>query len=133
MPCVDDFTLAGREEQDTVNRAAIRSQTWFIAVHEPATAHEPLRVLTTATQLPSTSHAVAAVDGYCIARRAKRAGRSHVWVAAIDFMRGARWKVPTEDAVPATERHAPAGGSIGARDFLDNANEGQWVGFLATD
>jgi len=131
VPGVENFAVCRGEKQEAHHWRAVGQEARLIAVQNPAAAHDPRGVLTTASKGPPAGDAIAALDDHGIAEGPKRSDRSDQRIAAIDFVRGLCRQISSEHAILAADRQAPARGAIGSRDLFDDANEGHRIGLFA--
>jgi hypothetical protein len=132
VPSVEDFALLGRKKQNASDWGTIRCEARLVPVQNPAATYNPSGMLTTASQWPSACDAVTTINDHSISERTEGAGGSHVRVATVNFARSRRLQVTPKSAVLAANCHAPACGTVCARDLLDNTNECRCIDFLAT-
>src|SRR5580658_8483202 len=132
VPGIEDFTVRRLEEQETCDRHAIGAKPWLIALDDLTATDNPFGMLTTAAQWPPARDPIAAVHDDGFPNGTKRSGRLDMRIASENNPRRVSRQVTAENTVLSAKRHAPSGGAIDARDFLDDPNQRHRIGFLAS-
>ncbi|HEY2183501.1 MAG TPA: hypothetical protein VGH39_00795 [Xanthobacteraceae bacterium] len=132
VPSVENFAVCRGKKQNARKWRAVGEEARLIAIQNPAAAHDPAGMLTTAPKGPPARDTITALDDHRIPERPKRPCRSDQRVTPIDFVRGIPRQIPAKHAIRAADSQAPARRPIRSRDLFNDANERRRISFFAT-